>query len=113
MNKTCWIWLIFSTSLCAEHYRDPFQPPQVAPCTRPATLPEGWRLKGTIGTPDVRYGWVVTPQGQWLKLLPRQRLSDGQWQVVQIEPRQLELGVQDRDKACSPLTGNMVLTLGK
>lgn len=113
MNKAGWFWLMFSTSLWAEHYRDPFQPPQAVPCSRPALSPEGWRLKGIIGTPDLRYGWVETPQDQWLGLLPQQRLLDGQWQVIQIQPRQLELGFLDVDSACPQLTDNVVLTLGK
>lgn len=113
MNKTCWMWLILSPPLCAEHYRDPFQPPPVTSCIRSAVLPEGWRLQGTIGTPEKRYAWVVTPQGQWLGLLPQQRLLEGLWQVVKIQPGQLELAVQEKDEMCSSFINSAVLTLGK
>lgn len=113
MNKAWWLWLLFSTQLGAEQYRDPFQPPDVAACAEPAVSPAGWLLKGVIGTPDLRYGWVVTPQGQWLGLQPRQRVLDGDWQVVQILPRQLELGAQDMGSACRPRTGKVVLMMSK
>ncbi|MEX2943777.1 hypothetical protein [Serratia fonticola] len=113
MNKAWWFWLLFSAPLWAEQYRDPFQPPLTAACADPAVSPEDWRLKGIIGTPDLRYGWVVTPQGQWLGLLPRQRVLDGDWQVMQIQPRQLEFVAQDKAEACRPRTGSVVLTLEK
>ncbi|PVZ84634.1 hypothetical protein C9426_22715 [Serratia sp. S1B] len=98
-------------SVLTGHYRDPFQPPQAVPCIRPITSPEGWRLKGSIGTEDLRYGWVVTPQGQWLGLLPQQRLLDGDWQVAQVYPRKVEFAMPEIDSACSPLVGNLVLAL--
>ncbi|TQI77712.1 pilus assembly protein HofP [Serratia fonticola] len=112
MNKLCWAWLLFSTPLYAKHFRDPFQPPQMMSCIPPAVSPAGWQLKGIIGTPDLRYAWVKTSQGQWMGLHSQQWVLDGVWQVLQIRPRQLELGVQDLDDACPPLTGNVVLTLG-
>lgn len=113
MNKRYWFCLMFSTPLWAAQYRDPFQPTQLAHCSVPAVSPEGWQLKGVIGTPDLRYGWVVTPEGQWLGLLPQQWLLDGHWQVVQIQPGQLELSAQGINGSCPPLTDRVVLTLGK
>lgn len=112
MNRVCWFLGLFSSVLWAEHYRDPFQPPSVVPCVHAAISPKDWQLKGIIGTPDRRYGWIVTPQGQWLGLLPQQRLLDGDWRVVQILPRQLELRAEERDNACSRTTDNLILTLG-
>lgn len=112
MSKVWWFWLLFSAPLWAEQYRDPFQPPLTAVCAGHGVSPAGWRLKGVIGTPDFRYGWVVTPQGQWLGLFPRQRVLDGDWQVMQILPRQLELAEQEMAEACRPRTGNVMLTLG-
>ncbi|CAM3895700.1 hypothetical protein [Serratia silvae] len=113
MNKAWWCLLLFSPPLWAEQYRDPFQPPLTVACAAPAVSPAGWWLKGIIGTPELRYGWVVTPQGQWLGLLPRQRVLDGEWQVMQIRPRQLELVAQNGAEVCRPRTGSVVLTLGE
>ncbi|KEY58660.1 DNA utilization family protein [Serratia sp. DD3] len=98
-------------SVLSADERDPFQPPQAVPCIRPITSPENWQLKGSIGTEDLRYGWVVTPQGQWLGLLPQQRLLDGYWQVAQVHPRKVELAMPEIDSACSPQVGNLVLAL--
>lgn len=112
MSKAWWFWLLFSAPLWAGQYRDPFQRPLTAICADPGVSPAGWRLKGIIGTPDLRYGWVITPQGQWLGLLPRQRVLDGDWQVIQILPRQLELAEQEVAEACRPRAGHVVLTLG-
>lgn len=98
-------------SVLTDHYRDPFLPPQAVPCIRPITSLEGWRLKGSIGTEDLRYGWVVTPQGQWLGLLPQQRLLDGDWQVAQVHSRKVEFSMPELDRACSPLVGNLILAL--
>lgn len=112
MSKAWWFWLLFSAPLWAGQYRDPFQPPLTAVCADPGVSPAGWRLKGVIGTPDLRYGWVITPQGQWLGLLPRQRVLDDDWQVMQILPRQLELAEQERAEACRPRARHVVLTLG-
>lgn len=62
-----WWWLLWPWALCAEP-RDPFAPPPLPACAQTAASPAGWRLKGVIGQPTLRYGWVVTPAGQWLRL---------------------------------------------
>lgn len=108
-----WIWLFGSASLWAADYPDPFLPPEVASCAvRSASLP-GWLLKGVIGTAERRYGWVMTPQKQWLPLQPQQLLPDGNWQVVQILPQQLALAQDKPDNACLPRTDPLVLILGQ
>lgn len=130
MNKTSGLWLLlYASQLYADQlyvdqlyvdqryvnqpYRDPFQPLQPASCSRPASSPADWRLKGTIGTADLRYGWVTTSQGHWLGLRPQQSLPDGRWRVMRVQPRQLELGVQGEESLCPPFTGKVVLTLEK
>lgn len=55
-----WWWLLWPWALCAEP-RDPFAPPPLPACAQTAASPAGWRLKGVIGQPTLRYGWVVTP----------------------------------------------------
>ncbi|MCP1064911.1 hypothetical protein M5G07_02525 [Serratia symbiotica] len=44
----------------------------------------GLRLKGIMGQPALRYGWVVTPAGQWLSLRPQPILLAWRWRVDQI-----------------------------
>ncbi|VTR61927.1 Uncharacterised protein [Serratia fonticola] len=92
MNKAWWFWLLLSAPLWAEQYRDPFQPPLTAACADPAVSPEGWRLKGIYWHTGFALwaGWSPH-RGSGLGLLPRQRVLDGDWQVIQIQPRQLEL----------------------
>lgn len=113
MSKICWLWLFLPAALWAEQYRDPFQPPQVIPCTIPAISPADWLLRGIIGSPDLRQGWVVTPQGQWLGLLPQQWLLDENWQVDAIHLDRIELRARRTNEDCPPLGGSVVLALGK
>lgn len=84
-----WWWLLWPWALCAEP-RDPFAPPPMPACAQTETSPTGWRLKGVIGQPTQRYGWVVTPAGQWLRLRPQQRVLAERWQVTQVQARSLE-----------------------
>lgn len=118
MSKIGWLWLLGSASLWAADYRDPFLPPVVASCVVRSASLAGWLLKGVIGTADLRHGWVVTPQGQWLQLQPRQLLPDGDWRVMRITPWQLTLEEDklEEDKAdniCSGRTEPVVLSLGQ
>ncbi|AHG19964.1 hypothetical protein Z042_10195 [Chania multitudinisentens RB-25] len=113
MSKSYWLWLMFSIPVLAEPQRDPFQLPSAISCVLPVISPADWQLKGTIGEAGSRHGWVVTPQGQWLKLLPQQILLDSVWQVAHIQARQLEFGVVGVERACPPTTSGIVLKLGK
>ncbi|MFZ1872758.1 MAG: hypothetical protein WAU54_08270 [Chania sp.] len=113
MRKEYWLWLMLSAPVWAVQERDPFQQPLVASCVSPAVSPANWQLKGTIGEPGLRHGWLITSQGQWLRLQPQQTLLDGLWQVVQIQARQLEFSEVGTERVCPPATGNIVLTLGK
>ncbi|MCI2404544.1 hypothetical protein MMS95_17145 [Serratia sp. PGPR-27] len=54
-----WWWLLWPWALCAEP-RDPFAPLPMPACAQTEASPAGWRLKGVIGQPTLRYGWVVT-----------------------------------------------------
>lgn len=113
MKGQYWLWLMFATPVLAVQDRDPFQPPLVVPCVSSAASPAAWQLKGTIGEPGLRHGWLLTPQGQWLRLQPQQTLLDGLWQVARIQARQLEFNEVGVERLCLPATVHIVLTLGK
>ncbi|WON76741.1 hypothetical protein [Serratia sp. UGAL515B_01] len=113
MSKICWLWLLLSTLLGAVQYRDPFQSAQVIPCKTPTVSPTDWLLKGIIGSPDFRQGWVVTPLGQWLRLLPQQWLPGEYWQVESIHSDRIELRAKGTNEGCLPQGGSVVLTLQK
>ncbi|OKB66421.1 hypothetical protein BHU62_12745 [Serratia marcescens] len=85
-----WWWLLWPWALCAEP-RDPFAPPSPPACSLAEASPAGWQLRGVIGQPTLRYGWVVTPTGQWLRLRPQQRVLAERWQVTQVQVRSLTL----------------------
>ncbi|VXD04417.1 conserved hypothetical protein [Enterobacterales bacterium 8AC] len=113
MRRKYWLWLMFANPVWATQDRDPFQQPLTASCLSPVVSPADWQLKGTIGEPGLRHGWLMTPQGQWFRLQPQQTLLDGLWQVLQINERQLELSEVDMERVCSPAKSNIVLRLGK
>jgi pilus assembly protein HofP len=113
MRNKYWLWLMFSTPVWAAQDRDPFEQPLVTSCVLPAASPANWQLKGTIGEPGLRHGWLMTPQGQWLRLQPQQTLLDGLWQVVQIQARQLEFSEVGTERVCPLAKDNIVLTLGE
>ncbi|BEM60098.1 hypothetical protein SME22J_39590 [Serratia marcescens] len=94
-----WWWLLWPWALCAEP-RDPFAPPPMPACAQTETSPAGWRLKGVIGQPTQRYGWVVTPAGQWLRLRSQQRVLAERWQVTQVQARSLTLKALTAEPEC-------------
>ncbi|AUU10576.1 DUF2531 family protein [Serratia marcescens] len=94
-----WWWLLWPWALCAEP-RDPFAPPPLPACAQTEASPAGWRLKGVIGHPALRYGWVVTPAGQWLRLQPQQRVLAERWQVTQVQARSLTLTALATEPDC-------------
>lgn len=94
-----WWWLLWPWALCAEP-RDPFAPPPMPVCAQTEISTAGWRLKGVIGQPMQRYGWVVTPAGQWLRLRPQQRVLAERWQVTQVQARSLTLKALTAEPEC-------------
>ncbi|BEM89416.1 hypothetical protein SME46J_38860 [Serratia marcescens] len=102
-------WLLWPWALCAES-RDPFAPPSQPACVQAAS-PAGWRLKGVIGQPTQRYGWVVTPAGQWLRLRPQQRVLAERWQVTQVQARSLTLTALAAEPDCPAGHGDVSLTM--
>jgi pilus assembly protein HofP len=113
MSKFCGLWLLFFPWVLEAALRDPFQPPAVSPCVVPADAPQSWQLKGIIGQQTLRYGWVITASGQWLRLKPQQTLLNGSWQVGAIHPNQLALTVVEGSDTCQSSTGNVLLRIRK
>ncbi|MCS3406249.1 MULTISPECIES: DUF2531 family protein [Gammaproteobacteria] len=112
-TRTDWLWLLLSLSpaLSAEPARNPFQPLLLAPCSASSVSPAGWQLKGIVGQPARRHGWVLTANGQWLRLIAQQTvLADG-WRVVQIAPYSLELRAIANDPLCPPAADSFRLML--
>ncbi|GAK29628.1 DNA utilization family protein [Serratia liquefaciens] len=113
MNKNLGLWLLLLPISLLAQPRDPFRPLPSPDCATPAQSPASWQLKGTIGQETLRYAWIVTPAGQWLRAKPRQTLLAGRWQVEQILERQLTLKEALGDPACPAAENRVVLTLGK
>ncbi|EFE97333.1 HofP DNA utilization family protein [Serratia odorifera] len=110
-TRVNWLWLLLSPALWAEPARNPFQPPLLAPCSAPSLSPAGWQLKGIVGQPARRHGWVLTPNGQWLRLIAQQTvLADG-WRVGAISARMLVLHAIANDPLCPPAADDLRLTL--
>ncbi|EPN2805850.1 HofP DNA utilization family protein [Serratia marcescens] len=105
-----WWWLLWPWALCAEP-RDPFAPPPLPACAQTAASPAGWRLKGVIGQPTLRYGWVVTPAGQWLRRRPQQRVLAERWQVTQVQARSLTLTALVAEPDCPASQGDISLIM--
>ncbi|CAI0968126.1 hypothetical protein [Serratia ficaria] len=108
MNKRRWlgIWLLLPWVLAAQP-RNPFIPLPLPDCPMAAESPGDWRLLGIIGQPALRYGWVVTPAGQWLRLRPQQTLLAGRWRVAWIAADALTLAALPTDPDC-PVAGEDV-----
>ncbi|CAI0905168.1 DUF2531 family protein [Serratia entomophila] len=111
MNKRRWLALLLLPWALAAQPRNPFVPLPLPDCPLAAASPAGWRLKGIIGRPALRYGWVVTPTGQWLRLGERQLLLARRWRVVRIEADRLTLAELQTDPNCPAVAGDVQLTL--
>lgn len=101
MNKRqgFWWWWLWPWALGAEP-RDPFVPPPQPVCSQTEASPAGWRLRGVIGQPALRHGWVVTSAGQWLRLRPQQRVLDERWQVMEVQARSMTLAALANEPDC-------------
>lgn len=111
MSKRRWSGLLLLPWVLAAQPRNPFIP--LPDCLMALESPAGWRLKGIIGQPALRYGWVVTPAGQWLRLRPQQILLAGRWRVDQINADKLTLAEQPTDPDCPVAIGHVQLMLNK
>lgn len=97
-----WWWLLWPWALCAEP-RDPFAPPPLPACAQTAASPAGWRLKGVIGQPTLRYG-CGDAGGTMASLRPQQRVLAERWQVTQVQARSLTLTALAAEPDC-PASG--------
>ncbi|AYZ30669.1 HofP DNA utilization family protein [Serratia sp. FDAARGOS_506] len=105
-----WWWLLWPWALYAEP-RDPFSPPPQSACAQLEVSPSGWRLKGVIGQAPLRYGWVMTPAGQWLRLRPQQRVLAERWLVTQVQARSLTLTALTTEPDCPASQGDVLLMM--
>lgn len=110
MNKRRWLIALLLPWALAAHPRNPFIPLPLTRCPQAAS-PAGWLLKGIIGQPALRYGWILTPEGQWLRLREQQRLLAGRWLVIQIGADRLTLAEQQPTPDCPALAADVLLTL--
>lgn len=111
MNKRRWLTALFLPWALAAQPRNPFIPLLLPDCPLAAASPAGWRLKGIIGQPALRYGWILTPEGQWLRLGEQQRLIAERWRVIQIGDDRLTLVEQQTDPDCPASAADVLLTL--
>ena len=70
------------------------------------------RHRRRVGQPPLRYGWVVTPAGQWLRLRPQQWVLDERWQVAQVRARSLTLTALAAEPDCPASQGDISLMMG-
>ncbi|CAI1167961.1 Protein of uncharacterised function (DUF2531) [Serratia liquefaciens] len=113
MNKNLGFWLLLLPMALLAQPRDPFRPLPSSDCPAAAESPVNWRLKGTLGHEKLRFAWIVTPGGKWLRVKPSQTLLAGRWQVEQILERQVTLSAIQSNPACSVAEDRVVLALGK
>lgn len=112
IKRSSGLWLLCSPALWAAQIGDPFQPPSIISCTAQHAPPMHWRLKGTLGHDALRYGWVVTPEDQWLRLSAQQMLPGGHWQVSRISARSVEFLASASNVLCPTSISTYTLTLG-
>ncbi|MEX0634347.1 hypothetical protein M8494_30295 [Serratia ureilytica] len=72
--------------------------------------PAGWRLS-VIGHPALRYGWVVTPAGQWLPPAAAAASAGRRWQVTQVQARSLTLTALAAEPDCPASQGDISLMM--
>ncbi|MDJ0037814.1 HofP DNA utilization family protein [Pantoea allii] len=73
--------------------RDPFRPLTGVACVAEVEPLSEWRLQGIIGRAPRFQGWLLTPQGNAVKVLSDQPFPLLPWQTDQFTSRTLRLSV--------------------
>lgn len=77
------MWLITLVIVEAQA-RDPFAPPPVIRCVTELPALGQWRLQGVIGRESDWRGWLLSPEGQVLTVVPDSHFPIYPWQISQI-----------------------------
>jgi len=74
--------------------RDPFADTQSSSCTEEVAYPT-WLLGGITDAEGQRFGWLLSPDGQWNKVEAGMQIGAPQWTVQGLGASQVELRISD------------------
>lgn len=77
------LWLV-TLMVASAQARDPFVAPQVARCVTELPTLSQWHLQGVIGRDNDWRGWLLSPQGQVLAVVPESNFPVYPWQISEI-----------------------------
>lgn len=79
--------------------RDPFRPAAPSLCRAAVAPLTGWRLQGIVGRKAHFHAWLLTPQGQSVRVLSGKPFLVDPWQPVAVSRHSITFAVPDSCEA--------------